>query len=315
MANSRSSSVSSAAADTLLRQKLRGSASPAAEEPQPTNGNFDSGLGLNGANGAHANGLSPEAAATNGHSESNGLPLSGNVQASPAVPANGSSFESLRQENDELHRLVEEMKVIFGQAAEQEAENAKIIEAQTAQMAALEQAANEKDARLEMLNAQIHELETHIQQAVPPPPPTEDELSKMADELEKERCQLTKDRKTLDGERQQIRDDEEDMMRQMREMEISMAKERAEMARQKTEIQRLHSEIKRELELLQGSDRALTDRLVQFQRRHQDLSMRGGGAPAPAQAATTKPPPAAAPAADPPDKKDSGLFNRFFKRK
>ena len=65
-------------------------------------------------------------------------------------------------------------------------------------------------------------------------------------------------------------------MAQMREMEISMAKERAEMARQKNEIQRLHSDIKRELELLQGSDRAFTDRLVQFQRRSQDLQMRGG---------------------------------------
>src|SRR5262245_12954044 len=132
----------------------------------------------------------------------------------------------------------------------------------------------------------------------------------MADEQEKERCQLTQDRKTLDSERQQLRDDEEDMMRQMREMEVQMARERAEMARQRTELQRLHSEVKRELDLLQGSDRVLTDRLAQFQRRHQDLLHRAGMATTKAAA----PAEVAAPEADG-EKRESVLLSRFFGRK
>jgi len=320
MAN-RTSNPSSAAAESLLRQKLRGATARPGDEIEPTNGEFLPDSPEPESNGVHANGASIEAPAAAflaaNQPRANGFPNLDHIQLSPISRADPTSLDALRAENDELHRLVDEMKLVFAQAAEQEAENTRIIEAQAAQIAALDHTAREKEAQLEVFAGQIHELETHIQQA-PPPPPTEDELSKMADELEKERCQLSQDRKTMDAERQQLRDDEEDMMAQMREMEISMAKERAEMARQKTEIQRLHSEIKRELDLLQGSDRALTDRLVQFQRRAQDLQMRGGSAAPPRPPKTPAPKPAATPAPAPkeaPGKKDSGLFNRFFKRK
>jgi hypothetical protein len=75
-------------------------------------------------------------------------------------------------------------------------------------------------------------------------------------------------------------------------------------------LQRLHSEVKRELDLLQGSDRVLTDRLAQFQRRHQDLLHRAGMATTSAAAAA----PVEAPKANP-ENKESGLFSRFFGRK
>jgi hypothetical protein len=61
-------------------------------------------------------------------------------------------------------------------------------------------------------------------------------------------------------------------------MEVGMARERAEMARQRTELQRLHAEVRHELETLQRTDGALATRLAQFQRRHQDVINRPGGA-------------------------------------
>ena len=128
----------------------------------------------------------------------------------------------------------------------------------------------------------------------------------MADELEKERCQLARDRKTMDEERNQLREDEEDMMRQMREMEVQMAKERADLARQRTEVQRLHSEVKHELEQMQRGDRALTDRLAQFQRRHQEVLNRGSSTAVPA-------PPRVAPEPAPATNgapKEAGLIGR-----
>jgi DNA repair exonuclease SbcCD ATPase subunit len=230
-----------------------------------------------------------------------------------AAGAASAELDKLQLENEELHKLVEEMKQIFAQASEQEAENVKTIEALKVQSAELAGIAADKDRRIEALTAQIKELEVQVKEnATPPPPPSEDELSRMADELEKERCQLTRDRKSLDEERAQVRDDEEDMMRQMREMEVQMAKERAEMARQRTELQRLHGDIKRELEVLQGSDRALADRLVQFQRRHHDLQHRAGLAPTPTPVPVSPQTAAATPLTP---KKDSGLFQRFFGRK
>lgn len=344
MANSRSSKLSAVAADSALRRRLREPTTPTLDGPDPVTGenSFDSNWQADDAlrremerleasrqfaagNALTVAGGDPFAVVAPGLSEldplamADGLPhrpskngpFAGNV-FTPNGPGNGE-FEKLRLENEELHKLVEEMKQIFAQASEQEAENVKSIEALKEKVTELEAAAANKDQRIDVLTGQIQELETHIQEhAAPPPPPNEDELSRMADELEKERCQLTRDRKSLDEERDQLRTDEEDMMRQMREMEVQMAKERAEMARQRTELQRLHSDIKRELELLQGSDRALTDRLVQFQRRHQDLQHRAGMAPTPPAAPIPSPPPAAAPAGE---KRDSGLFQRFFGRK
>jgi hypothetical protein len=351
MANSRSPIVSPAAADSMLRRKLREATAPAqppgesldGPDPVASGENFDSGLAWNAedalrremerlessrqfavGNGlpadpfAVASELDPLAAGEGSSKIRKSGPIP-NPFANPsygghAFPASGSAaaeMDTLKLENEELHKLVEEMKQIFAQASEQEATNNKTIDALKTRIGELEHSATGKDEQLAMLTGQIHELEVHIQQAAPPPPPpNEDELSRMADELEKERCQLMQDRKTLDTERQQVRDDEEDMMRQLREMEVQMARERAEMARQRTELQRLHSEVKRELDLLQGSDRVLTDRLAQFQRRHQDLLHRAGMATTSAAAAA----PVEAPKANPANK-ESGLFSRFFGRK
>jgi chromosome segregation ATPase len=253
------------------------------------------------------------------HRAANALTRSGAFQR-PAISGQAFSdtrsaaeqIQSLKVENEELHKLVEEMKQIFAQASEQEVENSKVIDGLRNQITELERTSAHKDEQLDLLQVQLRELEQHIQEAAPPPPPpSEDELSKMADELEKERCQLAQDRKVIDTDRQQLREDEEDMTRQMREMEVQMARERAEIARQRTELQRLHGEVKHELEQMGRNDRALTDRLAQFQRRHTEMLGRAGipqAVPAATVVAT-----APEPAADP--KKDGGLIGRLFGRK
>ena len=114
-----------------------------------------------------------------------------------------TSIDALRTENDELHRLVEEMKLVFAQAAEQEAEKRRIIRSPVGPRSpSSTRPRGKRKPSSRSSPGQIHELETHIQQA-PPPPPTEDELSKMADELKKG-AQLSQDRKTMDAERQQF---------------------------------------------------------------------------------------------------------------
>jgi hypothetical protein len=209
-----------------------------------------------------------------------------------------------------MHKLIEEMKVIFQQATAQEEAGAKTIGELQTKAADLERLVQERDDQVTLLTGQIAELEKHIQDmpTAPPPPPSEDELAKLADELEKERCTLAQDRKAHEQDRQQLKDDEESLMTQMREMEVQMAKERAELARQRTDLQRLHGEVRQELEQLQRGDGALRERLVQFQRRHQAVFDRSG----PSQ----EPSPAAAPAApqEPNGKENSGFVKRLFGR-
>jgi len=219
------------------------------------------------------------------------------------------SINGLRAENEEMHKLIEEMKHIFHQATAQEEANSRTIGELQAKAADLERQVQERDDQVALLTGQIAELEKHIQESptAPPPPPSEDELAKLADELEKERCSLAQDRKALEDDRQQLKDDEESLMSQMREMEVQMAKERAELARQRTELQRLHAEVKQELEQLQRGDGALRDRLVQFQRRHQTVFDRSGGN----QEAAPTPPPAPKPTNV---KEDNGFVKRLFGR-
>src|SRR5262245_15134936 len=161
-----------------------------------------------------------------------GSPYGAYPAGSPNGAANGyaapADLERLRAENEEMHKLIEEMKHIFEQASAQEEENGRETAKLRERVTELERLGQEKDEQVQMLTLQIHELEQHIQEA-PAPLPTEDELSKMADEVEKERCKITQDRRTLDQERQQLREDEEALEKQMREMEVQMAKERAEM--------------------------------------------------------------------------------------
>jgi DNA repair exonuclease SbcCD ATPase subunit len=223
--------------------------------------------------------------------------------------AGGDDLERLRAENEEMHKLIDEMKQIFEQASVQEEASSQELTRLRERAEELERQLPEKDEQVQLLTLQIQELEQHIQHAHVAPP-SEDELSKLADELEQERCKLTQDRRALDQDRQQLREDEEALMKQMREMEVSMAKERAEMARQRTELQRLHGEVRHDLDQLQRGDGALKDRMAQFHRRHQEVFNRPTSAPAPA--------PAAAAAEEAPATRangESGLIRRFFGRK
>jgi hypothetical protein len=198
------------------------------------------------------------------------------------APATDAELDRLRAENAELGKLLDEMKQILEEASAQEQKTQLEIGALKAREQGL-------TGQLQLLTNQIHELELHIteQEESHKPPPNEEELSKLADELEQEQAKLCRERKALDEDRQNLRDDEEAMMKQMRDMEVTMAKERAELARQRMELQRLHDEIRRELESLQRADGALSSRLAQFQRRHQDVLSRGNngtaGAGQPAQ--------------------------------
>src|SRR5262245_56121311 len=64
MANTRSSNGSPAAAEAILRQKLRGATTPQSDPPEPKNGEIAPELAASETNGVHANGVSVEAAAT-----------------------------------------------------------------------------------------------------------------------------------------------------------------------------------------------------------------------------------------------------------
>jgi uncharacterized coiled-coil protein SlyX len=227
-----------------------------------------------------------------------------------ALANNTNDPAALRAENEEMHKLIEEMKLIFEQATSQEEATSRTLSEVRVQVTGLEMQIQERDERVALLTSQIAELERHIQEspAAPPPPPTEDELAKLADELEKERCSLAQDRRSLEQDRQQLRDDEESLMTQMREMEVQMARERAEMARQRTDLQRLHAEVRQELEQLQRGDGALRDRLAQFQRRHQAVFDRGSGGPDQVAAI-----PMAAPVAAN-GKAEGGFMGRLFGR-
>lgn len=312
MAKSTSTPVSASDADSLLRRRLRETASlPAPEFERPAEDTTaESAWKPEESQIPDPVAAEPAPVLANGHHSQ------ADEHLSPSR-TDAIEFARLRRENNELQKMIEELRLIFSQATEQEAENARYIEQLQGQLGDTQNQLTEKEEQLTLFQSQIQELEQHIQQAAPPPP-SEDELSKMADELEKERVQLARDRKELDSEREQLRDDEQDMMQQMREMEVQMAKERAEMARQRTELQRLHGEIERELGQMQGNDRVVADRLVQFQRRHKDLVNRAGAAaPMPA---VTPPPPSSVherPAGNPlsPAKRDSGLLGRFFSRK
>ena len=163
------------------------------------------------------------------------------------------------------------------------------------------QAIQERDRAIEALNTRIAELEQQIADT-PPPPPTDEELAKMADELERERCKVMQLRKELDDDKKTHGDDIEDFERQMREMEVQLSKERAEMARQRSELQRMQSEVRSELESVQRGDGALRDRLAQFQRKPTEAE------PPASKTGTPAPPPTKR-------EKESGLMQRLFGKK
>ena len=130
------------------------------------------------------------------------------VPVREAFTTNEGDVEGLRAENVEMHKLIEEMKLVFEQATTQEEATARTLTEVQARVTELEGQVQERDEHVGLLNGQIAELERHIQESPAAPPPTEDELAKLADELEKERCSLSQDRRSLEQDRQQLRDDE-----------------------------------------------------------------------------------------------------------
>jgi chromosome segregation ATPase len=165
---------------------------------------------------------------------------------------------------------------------------------------------SERDEQILGLSEQIDAIQAELTKLKSIP--RDEDLEQLANELEQERCQLTQERRQLEIDRKQLREDEDELMKQMREMEVGMARERAELARQKMEMSRLHAEIRLELEQLQRGDLTMKERLLQFQRRHQDVIGRPGGAPAPNPMVA---PPAAAPMSAPPSRRDSVIRKIF----
>src|SRR5262249_52010419 len=100
----------------------------------------------------------------------------------PGAYAPTDDVTRLRAQHEQMHKLIEEMKQIFEQASTQEEANAKAVDELKGQIADLERQVQEKDDQVVLLTGQIAELEQHIQDApaAPPPPPTEDELAKLA---------------------------------------------------------------------------------------------------------------------------------------
>lgn len=127
------------------------------------------------------------------------------------------------------------------------------------------EAIQQRDEALAALTARIGELEQQIAD-IPPPPPTDEELARMADELERERCLINQLRKELDDEKKQHSEDEAEMEKQMREMEVQMSKERAEIARQRIELQRLQADIQAGADSVVRCDTNIRDRLQQTNR-------------------------------------------------
>ena len=206
-----------------------------------------------------------------------------------------SEVASLREQNAELTRLIEEMRPVLEEASAQE----------------LRIQAREQELLTELIEReqQIKELEEKVA-SIPPKPKTRDELEEWSDELEQENAKLDQERRRLEEDRKQLLEDEEALEKGMRDMEVSMARERAVMARQETELKRLSAEIQHELELLQRGDGSLREQLSKFQRRHQEVLSRAAGGPPPAPIRTAEPVHA------PPTQtavKDSGFLRRMFR--
>lgn len=226
------------------------------------------------------------------------------------APVGDSETDRLRAENAELRSVLADLRKLMEEMSQHDPD---LLLQQIAELegkvAQLEAKVAQKDEGNRQLHAQLEEIEQQFA-AVNTAPPTDADLAALSDELERERCQLAQERKQLEEERRQLREDDEHLMQQTREMEVTMARERAEMARQRTELTRLHGEIRHELEAMQR-DGALTARLAQFQRKHQEMMVRHGVAGAEPVAPAAAPPPSAQQAPASP-KRDSGVLRRLF---
>ena len=234
-------------------------------------------------------------------------PAPNQTPAYPTVP--GSHFgdtDTLRAQNAELHRIVEEMKPLLEEATASEERFAEKETVLLSQMA-------ERDNQIAELQASIKQLEEQLA-AVPQQktPKTRDELEEWSDELEQESVKIAQERRRMDEDRRQLREDEESLEKQMRDMEVAMARERAMIARQETELKRLSSEIQHELEVLQRGDGTLREQLSKFERRRQEVLSNAPRSSAPPPAPVHAPAPVPAPPVAP-GTRDSGLLRRIFR--
>jgi hypothetical protein len=204
--------------------------------------------------------------------------------------------EQLRRENAQFQQLMEEMRKLLQEAAEQE----QRMQAELA----------DRETQLAASVAKLDEL----QAIVDAKPKTKSELEEWADELERESFQVAQERRTLEQERQQLRDDEAALEKQMRDMEVQMARERAMLARQEQELKRLNAEIQHELEVMQRGDGTLRERLAVFQRRHAEV-VAGPPPNGAAYAGYAQSPVAPSATPTPPPKKNdtTGLLRKIFR--
>jgi hypothetical protein len=172
----------------------------------------------------------------NGVPERPEVPPEQQVTADAGAESEATDAESLRAENAELRRLLEEIERAWGK---RQCEYEELLE--------------EKSEVIRDLHLKIQDLPQS--ESAPTSAPDQAVLVKLQRELEERRLQLEQD--------------EEALMVQMREMEMAMSRDRAELARQRTELQRFQADLNRELEMA-TRDGGLRDRLQALQRRHQD---------------------------------------------
>src|SRR5206468_1090632 len=105
------------------------------------------------------------------YGEPAGLPAA--LANSPLIAALATTNDpaALRAENEEMHKLIEEMKLIFEQATSQEEATSRTLNEVRVQVTGLEMQIQERDERVALLTSQIAELERHIQESPAAPPP------------------------------------------------------------------------------------------------------------------------------------------------
>ncbi|MDW8244813.1 MAG: hypothetical protein RMJ88_16515 [Thermogemmata sp.] len=195
--------------------------------------------------------------------------------AIPAVDYHSYGTESdlqaeilrIHQENKELRKVLEEVKIIIEEAQEREK---KLL----TQLEEYGKLLTVKEEQIQQLCQQLAEIEQQIAKGElvhrSRAPKTRGELEEWADELEREEVRLAQERKKLEEERRQLQEDEKALEKQMEQNEKQMARERALLARQRYELERLYNEIRMQLDLMQRGDGALQEQLAQFRRRAQE---------------------------------------------
>lgn len=208
------------------------------------------------------------------------------------------NHDELREENEQLQILLDEMRQLLQEASDNEQK-------------LRDQLAN-TDLDNEKYEAKIRALENELANK----PKSREELEEWADELERESFKITQERRLMEEDRKQLREDEAALEKQMRDMEVQMARERAMLARQEQELRRLNAEIQHEFEAMNRGDSVLRDRLSVFQRKHADVLAGGTAEPAGAsRAGFTQSPVAASATPTPTPKRNdtTGLLRKIFR--